>query len=1146
MQVQSILAPWESFFAEAVVDAGTELADEGVVAVKPDGPHAYRGVVRQDHGYDVRLALRGVHLHADHVLRLTGLDASCTCAEAAGRCQHVAAVLARLVASSRFAAPQAREVEECRARIDPDQLPPETETPPPSLPATPAIPLAPRVDDPALTRVAQALGKLVPPPDRPREQRLAFVLEPLPERRAWQVRAVLAHPLRSGRLGVAKRFDALAAALKLGRALSVSDAGLLRWLMSLHDPDLPTLEGVLTAAAGATGDLLARLAGVGALHREDLSQPLALGPAVPAQAQWLLSDAEARLTIVGPDGHELLLLLTDPPWYLGVGAIGPCTGISLELAQTAVRLPAVPVAVLAQVATQLARIPGMPPAPPAAPSATGSLPVTGALQVVSGMLRWWSRGGQRGHIQGVMPLAAYGDALAPLRDGHPLRTAEGGIVLRDATREAELAAQLGALGLVPVAQIRTVAPRLPPVVFPPTAGEVWLHGPSAAALGEGEDLRLPPVVLAALAGASWRVIGADAPPPAILAESIEATIAPSRSPDWFDLRLGLAIGEEQVDLTETLLSLLAQGGEARSQLTVIPLGGEDWACVPLPGGRLARVRLALIERILEHLRTLAGSGRARELRLSAFDAVGWQHLDGVRAAAPAAIHALADRLVRLAAPAEAEPPPGLTAQLRPYQRRALAWLEGLAAAGGGGILADDMGLGKTVQAIAHLLARAHAGALTTPALVVAPASVLGTWRDECARFAPGLRVLVHHGPSRTRDTASFTGVQLVITSYATLLRDSALFESQRWAVVIADEAQVLATAGSKSAAVVRALQAGERLAMSGTPLSNHLGELHALVSWVVPGLLGTPTQFQRAFRTPIEEQGDQRRAELLRRRLAPFLLRRTKAIVAPELPPRTESVVRLTLEERQRELYDAIRLAMDTRIRAVLAARGLAGSRLEVLDCLTRLRLCCCDPRLVRAEDASQPSAGAPSRRASDAGGDGAAASAKLAWLRTTLPEMIEEGRRILLFSQFTSWLDLLEADVLTPLGLPWLRLDGSTTHRDVIVRRFQAREVPLFLLSLKAGGVGLTLTAADTVILADPWWNPAAEDQAADRAHRIGQDQPVFVYRLVCEGTVEDRILALQARKRALAEVLVDAEGQAIPRLDEAELAALLAPLPG
>ncbi len=527
--------------------------------------------------------------------------------------------------------------------------------------------------------------------------------------------------------------------------------------------------------------------------------------------------------------------------------------------------------------------------------------------------------------------------------------------------------------------------------------------------------------------------------------------------------------------------------------------------------------------------------------------MGWEGVAGVHALLPGQLAQLAGRLRGLSDVAEAATPPGCTAQLRPYQRRGLAWLQGLSQAGAGGILADDMGLGKTVQAIAHLVAEQVAGRLTEPALVVAPASVIGTWRRECARFAPGLRVLLHHGPGRTRREQELLAAQLVVTSYATLLRDQRLLTGVRWSVVIADEAQVLGAATAKSSAAVRALQARQRLALSGTPLSNHLGELHTLISWTMPGLLGTAAQFARAFRGPIEEHADGKRAELLRRRIAPFLLRRTKQAVAPELPPRNQMVVRLTLEEGQRELYESIRLAMDARIREVLAAKGLAASSFEVLACLSRLRMCCCDPRLVhRSED---PQAGAPLGPRSApriAAEDDQLGSAKLSWLRATLPEMIEEGRRILLFSQFTSWLDLVEREVLAEAGIPSVRLDGSTTKRDEVVARFQAKEVPLFLLSLKAGGVGLTLTAADTVIIADPWWNPAAEDQAADRAHRIGQDQTVFVYRLVAEDTVEDRILTLQERKRSLAALLVDQDGQAIPKMNEAEIMALLAPLPG
>jgi SNF2 family DNA or RNA helicase len=293
-------------------------------------------------------------------------------------------------------------------------------------------------------------------------------------------------------------------------------------------------------------------------------------------------------------------------------------------------------------------------------------------------------------------------------------------------------------------------------------------------------------------------------------------------------------------------------------------------------------------------------------------------------------------------------------------------------------------------------------------------------------------------------------------------------------------------------------------------------------------VLGGAESFRRVFREPIEDHGDAARRELLRRRVAPFLLRRTKEAVAAELPSRTDIDLPVDLGPEQRRLYETLRLAMDERVREAISSRGLARSGMAVLEALLRLRQACCDPRLLP--------------KALARGCDG---SAKLEALAELLATALAEGRRLLVYSQFTSLLDLVEREVLAPLGAPWLRLDGASRDRQRLVDRFQRGEAAVFLLSLKAGGTGLTLTAADTVVLLDPWWNPATERQAADRVHRIGQDKPVLIYRLIATGTVEERIRQLQRRKTGLAEALVDESGQALGRLDAEDVAALLAPLP-
>jgi SNF2 family DNA or RNA helicase len=444
----------------------------------------------------------------------------------------------------------------------------------------------------------------------------------------------------------------------------------------------------------------------------------------------------------------------------------------------------------------------------------------------------------------------------------------------------------------------------------------------------------------------------------------------------------------------------------------------------------------------------------------------------------------------------------------------------------GGILADDMGLGKTVQTLAHILIEKQAGRLTHPVLVVAPTSVVPNWKAEAARFAPQLRVHVSHGLKRKETFAEIGASDLVLTSYALLPRDEEVLLAQEFHLVILDEAQQIKNALTRAARVVGRLRATHRLCLTGTPLENHLGELWSLFHFLMPGLLGDATTFRRTYRTPIEKQGDSLRRQNLVRRIRPFLLRRTKDQVAAELPLKSEIVRPVELAGPQRELYETVRASMHERVRAEIAARGIAQSHIIVLDALLKLRQICCDPRLLKLDSA---------KRIKD--------SAKLELLLEMLQEMIPEGRRILLFSQFTSMLDLIEPE-LTKLKFAYLKLTGQTRDRERPVKEFQAGKVPLFLISLKAGGTGLNLTAADTVIHYDPWWNPAVESQATGRAHRIGQDKPVFVYKLIVSGTVEEKIAALQTSKAALARgVLENDAGAGLP-LTAADIQGLFEPL--
>jgi SNF2 family DNA or RNA helicase len=345
-------------------------------------------------------------------------------------------------------------------------------------------------------------------------------------------------------------------------------------------------------------------------------------------------------------------------------------------------------------------------------------------------------------------------------------------------------------------------------------------------------------------------------------------------------------------------------------------------------------------------------------------------------------------------------------------------------------------------------------------------------------------------------------------------------------LLILDEAQFVKNASTKAALAIRALQARHRLCLSGTPLENHLGELWSLFDFLLPGFLGSQKDFTKRWRTPIEKAGDSVRRDLLARRIRPFMLRRRKDEVATELPAKTTIVRAVDLEGAQRDLYEIVRTAMQEKVRSIIAAQGLDRSHIVVLDALLKLRQVCCDPRLVKLEKAANVQE-----------------SAKLDLLMSMLSSLIEEGRRVLVFSQFTGMLDLI-AQALQKAGIDYALLTGDTNDRATPVRRFQNGEVPLFLISLKAGGVGLNLTAADTVIHYDPWWNPAAENQATDRAHRLGQDKPVFVYKLIVAGSIEEKIVSLQEKKAALALGILSDDGAAAVKFSPADLEALFAPI--
>ncbi|WP_454785180.1 DEAD/DEAH box helicase [Legionella sp. WA2024007413] len=474
---------------------------------------------------------------------------------------------------------------------------------------------------------------------------------------------------------------------------------------------------------------------------------------------------------------------------------------------------------------------------------------------------------------------------------------------------------------------------------------------------------------------------------------------------------------------------------------------------------------------------------------------------------------------------EVQPPTGLDAHLRDYQRDGLNWLQFLRTSHFSGILADDMGLGKTVQTLAHLQYEKEQGRIRAATLIVAPTSLVGNWQAEAKRFTPELKVLIYHGSDRHQD--NFDDYDIVVSTYGLIHRDKEKFIAYSFYYLILDEAQFIKNARTKTTQIIQQLHATHRLCLTGTPLENHLGELWSLFHFLMPGLLGDAKQFRLWFRTPIEKYADLSRREVLTKRVQPFILRRTKNQVARELPPKTEMTRTIEIVGPQRDLYEAIRMSMEKKVRDAIAKQGLGKSHILLLDALLKLRQVCCDPRLLSLP-AAEIAYGT---------------SAKLEALMDLLDNLVGEGRRVLVFSQFTSMLQLIE-DELRARNYDYLKLTGQTMHRQAMVEKFQEGKTPVFLISLKAGGTGLNLTRADTVIHYDPWWNPAVEDQATDRTHRIGQENPVFVYKLITSGTVEEAILGMQEKKRLLVEGILSADPAKAMTLSEEDVEQFFMPL--
>jgi SNF2 family DNA or RNA helicase len=575
--------------------------------------------------------------------------------------------------------------------------------------------------------------------------------------------------------------------------------------------------------------------------------------------------------------------------------------------------------------------------------------------------------------------------------------------------------------------------------------------------------------------------------------------------DWFDLDGGAEFGETRVSLPKLLRAI--KHGEQTVRLDDGSLGiiPEEW---------LAKYRL------LASLGSVSGN----HLRFTRPQA---GLLDALLADEPEVkvdelFARVRQELSEFAGVNATDPSAAFRGELRFYQREGLGWLEFLQRFGFGGCLADDMGLGKTIQVLALLESRrvAHNGdgnSSPRASLVVVPRSLIFHWREEALRFAPELKILEHHGAGRRLPSAHFHDYDLVITTYGTVARDALHLKKLRLDYCILDEAQAVKNSSTLSAKAVRLLNADHRLALSGTPVENHLGELWSLFEFLNPGMLGTASVFGGAGRNP-----DAATRAVLARALRPFILRRTKGQVAKELPPKTEQTIYCDLEAGERKLYDELRDYYRAKLLNNVESDGLGKAKFQVLEALLRLRQAACHPGLIDKSSVRQP-------------------SAKIDALLGQLDQVLEEDHKVLVFSQFTSLLAILRLR-LDDAKTPYVYLDGRTRDRQARVEQFQNDpDTKLFLISLKAGGLGLNLHAAEYVYLLDPWWNPAVEAQAIDRAHRIGQTRHVFAYRLIARDTVEEKVLELQQSKRELADAIITADNSLLHNLTKEDLALLL-----
>ena len=591
----------------------------------------------------------------------------------------------------------------------------------------------------------------------------------------------------------------------------------------------------------------------------------------------------------------------------------------------------------------------------------------------------------------------------------------------------------------------------------------------------------------------------------------------SETSGWFDLSYEVTIADTKISLLPLIVSLLSQYDSVEALPQKLNLQLED--------GRFLHIDADEIKPILTTIFELYDYVGEDKISIQPHDAhlvsgfednnIHWKGSDELAA--------LSKKLKSFDGIKKFNASKKLTATLREYQQTGLNWINFLHEFHFGGILADDMGLGKTLQTLSFLQRQKELGLLTKPTLIIMPTSLIGNWKSEIKKFTDTLTVLSLYGHDRAPLFDKIKEFDIILSTYQLALRDKEKFNKEGFDYIILDEAQKIKNPKAKMTLAIKSFNAKHKLALSGTPMENHLGELWSIFDFLMPGFLGNLAFFKKKYQNPIEKENDFLIQEKLKRKIAPFMLRRTKDAVLKELPQKVEIIQNVTFGKKQALLYENVRLTMETKVKDAIADKGLSRSHITMLDALLKLRQICCDPSLLSIKEASK-----------------LGESAKLETLFELLEELLAEGRKILIFSQFTSMLKIIQTRI-EEKNINFALLTGATRKREEVIEKFKKPDCPLFLISLKAGGVGLNLVEADTVIHYDPWWNPAVENQATDRAHRIGQTKTVFIYKLIVENSIEDKILQLQEKKKNLQEGMYNTSKQKTEKFDAEDLLNLL-----